>query len=657
MKHIITLFFTLICINLFAQPIPPWHFGITHGSTNQDSFDDIDITTHYKYKIGSWQGTTNYKGNTLISSGTGSDVLIAKINNFDVLISHITIPCTESISRTAIAIEESTDDIIVAITYSGSITFGSTTLNSIGNSDIALAKYSQSSGTWLYAVSMGGTGLDYAWNIDVKNGRVGVVGFFSNTADFLGTNITSNGGHDAFVSIHNVIDGSLEYVDYFGSGWNDETTSITFDSFDSFYITGNFRETVNPNGTSLTSVGASWDSFLIKYNSTGNIIFAKGFGSNVISGSTRESGRDLVVNETNGQLVLTGYFLGNMDIDGNNVTSQGDIDIYIASFDTNTGNNIFVRSYGSNSYDSGTSICLGTGSGAEYFLFGFFRGSVDFDGTIVNNTAGGRYLFITALDASANVLDVKTFGNAQDPNIAEKIVYGGAGSVSIVGSFSSNCDFASPTTFNSNGNRDAFFQDYLPLGIQLSPNDIDFSGQIYYNYNRLEWEFITPNPIFDIEKYILERYNPNISDFEIIKEYKNDEDFIPDTLYEYIDINPVLLPDNSYIYRLRIIKKDGSEETKEVILKEKQTEPLTPYPIPSNGIFNIEVPALHREYYVHIHDLTGKLVYEKHIDDFDEYGRQSIITIDLSNLTNGVYVGRLIVGNDIILIKQLVLKK
>ncbi len=84
--------------------------------------------------------------------------------------------------------------------YQESATFGTITLTSSGGNDIFVAKL-DSNGNWLWAKQAGGTSYDEGVSIAVDtNGNSYVTGDFSGSATFGTTTLTSSGEGDIFVA-------------------------------------------------------------------------------------------------------------------------------------------------------------------------------------------------------------------------------------------------------------------------------------------------------------------------------------------------------------------------------------------------------------------------------------------------------------------------
>jgi hypothetical protein len=100
-------------------------------------------------------------------------------------------------------------NIFITGRFSGSATFGSTTLNSKGLSDIFVAKYDDS-GKLLWVTQAGGTSNDYGQKVAIDNsGDVIVVGYFANSAVFGTITLSCAGGSDIFIAKYDGSSGNV----------------------------------------------------------------------------------------------------------------------------------------------------------------------------------------------------------------------------------------------------------------------------------------------------------------------------------------------------------------------------------------------------------------------------------------------------------------
>lgn len=252
---------------------------------------------------------------------------------------------------------------------------------------------------------------------------------------------------------------NLQWVNQVGSGGSDYVYGLSTDASGNIYATGGFSGTVDfdpgPGTSNLTSSGSN-DIFVAKYNSTGNLIWAKKFG-----GTSVDYGSSLGV-DASGNIYVTGYFQGTADFDPDagtfNLTSLGQYDIFNFKL-TNIGNLVWAVSYGGTGFDFGRRITVDAAGNS--YTTGTFRSIVDFDpGAGTNNVTslGLEDVYIEKLDPNGNLLWNRRVGGTGS-DAANGITLDGVGSVYITGGFSGTADMDPGGATNnliSNGGIDCF---------------------------------------------------------------------------------------------------------------------------------------------------------------------------------------------------------
>ncbi len=141
---------------------------------------------------------------------------------------------------------------IVTGSFSGTATFGGTPLTSAGNDDVFTARLN-ADGTWAWATKAGGAGYDYGRGIStLPDGSSIVTGSFSGTATFGSTTLISAGNDDVFTAKMNA-DGTWAWATKAGGGGGDQGFGISALPDGSYIATGNFRDTAAFGSTTVTS--------------------------------------------------------------------------------------------------------------------------------------------------------------------------------------------------------------------------------------------------------------------------------------------------------------------------------------------------------------------------------------------------------------------
>ncbi|AWV99554.1 SBBP repeat-containing protein [Arcticibacterium luteifluviistationis] len=162
---------------------------------------------------------------------------------------------------TGVALDAS-GNVYVVGKYEGTATFGATSISSVGNEDIFIAKYN-AMGTLQWLQSAGGTSDDRGHSVEVDSaGNVYVTGYYEGTATFGATSKTSAGSRDIFIAKYST-GGTLQWLQSAGGSSGDEGNSVAIDASGNVYSTGFYQGTVTFGASSKTSAGF-YDVFLAR---------------------------------------------------------------------------------------------------------------------------------------------------------------------------------------------------------------------------------------------------------------------------------------------------------------------------------------------------------------------------------------------------------
>lgn len=259
-------------------------------------------------------------------------------------------------------------------------------------------------------------------------GNVLLTGFFAGTVDFGGVSLTSAGAWDTFVAKFNA-SGNHIWSKRFGDASAQAGRSLVADAFGNVIAAGVFAGTVNFGGGSLTSAGQN-DIFLVKLNAFGNHLWSKRFGD--------ADNQDVfsVAVDTAGNVFITGFIQGATDFGGGSLTSAGGRDIYLAKFDAN-GNHLWSRLFGDAAAQIGRGVA--TDSSGDVAMVGEFNGTVDL-GSGALTSAGSSDLFLARYDSDGNCLWSRSFGDASDQR-GRGVAIDASGSEVVTGDFAGTVDF------------------------------------------------------------------------------------------------------------------------------------------------------------------------------------------------------------------------
>jgi hypothetical protein len=171
---------------------------------------------------------------------------------------------------------------IVAGTFEGPASFGSINLTGTGGQDAFVAKV-DADGFFVWAVAAGGATADQAFRVStLADGSAIVEGYFTGTATFGSTTLVSAGGQDYFVAKVSASGAFLWATRAGGSGDDgDESWGVSALVDGSAIVSGSFQGTATFGTIGLTAAGSGTsDVFVAKVDASGAFLWAIKGGGN-----------------------------------------------------------------------------------------------------------------------------------------------------------------------------------------------------------------------------------------------------------------------------------------------------------------------------------------------------------------------------------------
>jgi len=306
-----------------------------------------------------------------------------------------------------------------------------------------------------WARSFGGTSVDRGLSIALDaSGNIYTAGYFFGTSDFdpgVGTSyLTSKGYRDIFVQKMDAF-GNFLWAKSIGNVGYDACRSMILDSLGNLYITGYFESTVDFDpGVGVYNLisNGNLDVFVLKMDSSGNLLWAKSFG-----GASAEESFSIAI-DGSGNLYTVGFLEGTVDFNpghGNYIlNSNGNRDVFIHKMDS-SGNIQWAKSFGGNLFDVGTSVVVN--ALGDIYITGYFMDSVDFNPGLwpyYLTSAGSRDIFILKMNTDGQLLWAYSFGGTEQ-DLGESVTLDVNENVFIAGrgNFLDTVDFdPGPGVFN-----------------------------------------------------------------------------------------------------------------------------------------------------------------------------------------------------------------
>ncbi|MCD4772007.1 MAG: SBBP repeat-containing protein [Bacteroidales bacterium] len=509
--------------------------------------------------------------------------------------------------------------------------------------------------TFDWASEAGGNGSDQGYDITIdENSNSYVGGYFSDTAYFDSEMLISVGSTDVFVAKYDS-SGVFQWVVQGRGPGSNTCAGITSDENNNVFITGWFSETMETGETVIESYG-SYDMFVIKINSGGDVLWAKSAG-----GISDDYGNRLTIN-MEGDVIVSGTFREEALFgEETYIESPGDRNIFIANY-SNDGNFQWVKNFGGKGEDRAYGIECNP-SGDIYFT-GFFNG-ICFFGDIELFSPSIISTYTTKLNPGGEVLWAKKAGGgANDFSRGFGLGVDDSGNAYATGFLSGNLNFIDDVSLHATGGQfdfDNYIVKYNTEGDFVWAKN---SGSIYMDQSRDifvdgdGYSYITGffSHLAEFGQYETEsigmadvfvaKYDPD----GIVQWARNAGGTENDYGYGICANNTGSIFISGVFTREALFGSNIVEgwddhdifiakivESGQGIKYSSFNYEVKLFPNPNNGIFKINISSvknINKKFVLRIFNPEGKIVY---IDDFTLSGKSTEINVNLKNLANGIY--------------------
>ena len=309
-----------------------------------------------------------------------------------------------------------------------------------GSVDAYLVKF-DASGNRIWATYYGGSSDDYGYNVITDlSGNVYLAGYTNSTSGiaFGGFMNTFGGGsYNAFLVKFDA-SGNRLWATYYGGAIEEKGWGLATDVLGNVYLAG---YTVSPTGIASggfqNTISGGGDAFLVKFDSAGNRIWATYYG-----GTLSEYGTS-VATDGYGNVYLGGYTtsLSGIASGGFQNSIGGDSDAFLVKFDA-AGNRIWSTYYGGVGSDDGYSVAIDDSGNVYLSGVANSASNIASPGGFQNTFGGGGYdAFLVKFGPLGNRIWATYYGNIGDES--GSVATDSSGNVYLSGGTSSTSGIAS----------------------------------------------------------------------------------------------------------------------------------------------------------------------------------------------------------------------
>jgi hypothetical protein len=565
------LFFISLCLifcsaKLFSQT-PGWQWART-SSVHNESFGSSNCLDRWgnTFVTGWYRDSSIQFGNIVLSNNHPNywKLYLVKYDESGNVIWAVQLADGQNTSEQATSV--ATDNlgfIFITGTFGDSLNFGSTELvcNSQNGQHMFLARF-KPSGSFMWARQMGGGYDDLPRSVATDGlGNSYVTGSWQGALrDTFGSFIITSPDptyHSLFIAKYDVNGNALWAKMASGPSGNVKGTSVKGDNAGNCFMTG-FSEAafyVNFISTTLPANNYRGVAFLVKYDASGNLIWASG------SSGTADGVAQSAALDSSGNIFVTGSFSNGVYSDSvfsfgslavNNSSHANNVsDVFLAKFDP-SGTPLWLNSEGGFVHsDLGNSVI--TDNNGNAYITGYFESSTITFGSFTLNNSAIRSMFLAKYNTAGTVhwamsvpADSKIEGNS--------VAVDSAGNCFVSGEFISSTVGFGTNIISGNGSDYQMFiakTTFIPLGIISSGNE---------NYIS-----IFPNPFSvsttirfnsQLKNGVVELYNLCGQEIKSVKNISTDR----------IEITREDLPDG--IYFIRVTDEHKLIATEKIVVAE-----------------------------------------------------------------------------------------
>jgi len=295
-------------------------------------------------------------------------------------------------------------NVFVSDFFSGSFSFGQTTLTSKGMLDSYVLKLSKD-GDPVWAIQLGVTGntIPSAMRVDMV-GDLMIAGQFDESVNLGGSDLVSSGKRDLFMAKIAGMTGKFAWGKSFGAAGEEVPQALAIDGLGNATLTGTFNETFDFGQAPLTDTNpVGWDVFIVHLDGvTGTPTWSDSYA--VDAGAAIPTA---VSHDSDGNIAMSGKLSGTVTWASVPVTTAGGADIFVVKLDP-SGSYVWDRRYGSAAEESGRGATFTQDGSVLIVADGV--GSVSFGGeALLGNGKNG--VFVAALSGEGDHLWSRLYNN------------------------------------------------------------------------------------------------------------------------------------------------------------------------------------------------------------------------------------------------------
>jgi len=433
------------------------------------------------YSCGYFDSKTIHFGSTTLNNDTtgldtagGTDIFVVKYKANGSLVWAKSFGGNLSDNASGLSIDKWGYIYITGTYTSTKLILGGYALRNSGGQDLFLAKLDPS-GNIIWAKSAGGNGNDVATGVCTDGrGNVCITGSFASPLFYIGNKILADtcpfsvpfvAKFDSSGSLlwSKTASGINSYNGNYGS-------SLCADTSSNIFVTGGFSFASIRFGTHTLNNAGLTNVFVVKYDTSGNEVWAKQAG-----GMNQDAGTGIGTDIQGNAYVCGSYFSPSIVFGSDTLHNAGSGDLFLVKYDPN-GNPLWSRGAGGTGIDEASGICIDPNGFA--YLAGSFNSTTLAIGSSLLNNQGNMNIFMAEYDFNGSPIWAQCTGGASF-DYGTSAFADASGNAYMAGNFESSSVPFGSTTLLFSGTSNMFVSKISGVtGIELFSDDKD--AIVYY---------------------------------------------------------------------------------------------------------------------------------------------------------------------------------
>ncbi len=446
--HIYTLLLLCICMHTYSQEDQKvWQWMEQLGGEGWDMANGITTDEDDNIYIAGAFTTSLGNGDTSIESEGNRDIYVARFSPEGEL-EWLWQAGGEYMDKITAIKSAPDNDLYVAGMIEGEMTFGKEDIEGDAKKLFVSRINSKGKSDWVQTLPYTGTASGYLLETDYL-GNIILSGVFSDSLSCGEASLTSEGHKDMFLLRLNP-EGVLDQLQSYGTSGKEKPTALATDTLGNLYLAGNYTKDFTLDTCTISTVNnsKSGNCFVAKLDASFITQWAK-----TMSSLSYAEISGMVCNSSG--VLLTGNFKHSLTVDTLSYESNGLIDFFVANIDS-AGNSIWLNSYGGMYNDRSTQVKLNLLGGS--MVLGSFQDSLSMDTVQLSAYGNSADAFVAQFDTTGKVMWAQSFQGDRS-NRADAATIDSEGNLYLTGTFKGTLE-AGEQKLESLGDEDIYVAKY-----------------------------------------------------------------------------------------------------------------------------------------------------------------------------------------------------